>query len=71
MRPNPMTILIIEDDAEECNRFKKCEKERDDIKIVAITDSDVEGLKYVKTKKPEGIILDLELITVKQETEIH
>lgn len=61
MRPNPMTILIIEDDAEECNRFKKCEKERDDIKIVAITDSDVEGLKYVKTKKPEGIILDLEL----------
>ena len=28
---------------------------------MAITDSDVEGLKYVKTKHPEGIILDLEL----------
>ena len=51
MRPNPMTILIIEDDVEECNNFIKCEQEREDIKIIATTDSDIEGLKYVKTKK--------------------
>lgn len=36
-------------------------KKRNDIEIVGITDSDIEGLKYVKTKSPEGIVLDLEL----------
>ena len=61
MQDNPMKILIIEDDIEDCNAFKKCVKERDDIEIVAITDSDVEALQLVKVKRPEGIILDLEL----------
>ena len=36
-------------------------KHRDDVEIIAITDSDVEGIKYAKLKQPEGIILDLEL----------
>ena len=36
-------------------------KTRNDIEIVAVTDSDVEGLRYVKALKPEGIILDIEL----------
>lgn len=61
MESKPMKILIIEDDINDCNSFKECVKKRKDIEIVAITDSDIEGLKYVKTKKPEGIILDLEL----------
>lgn len=61
MEFKPMKILIIEDDINDCNSLKKCAENRDDIEIVAITDSDLEGLKYVKTKKPEGIILDLEL----------
>ena len=61
MESNPMKILIIEDDINDCNKFINCVKSRDDIEIVAITDSDIEGLKYVKTKNPEGIILDLEL----------
>ena len=61
MEPKPMKILIIEDDMDDCNAFKNCAKDRNDIEIVAITDSDMEGLKYVKSKQPEGIVLDLEL----------
>lgn len=61
MKFKPMKILIIEDDINDCNNFIKCMKSRDDIEIVAITDSDIEGLKYVKQKHPEGIVLDLEL----------
>ena len=61
MDQKPMKVLIIEDDINDCNSFKNCVKDRDDIEIVGITDSDAEGLKYVKTKHPEGIILDLEL----------
>ena len=61
MKLKPMRILIIEDDINDCNAFKKSVENRDDIEIVAITDSDIEGLQYVKTKRPEGIVLDLEL----------
>lgn len=56
-----MKILIIEDDKNDCNNFINSVKNRKDVEIVGITDSDVEGLKYVKLKHPEGIILDLEL----------
>lgn len=61
MEDNPMKILIIEDDLDDCNKFKNCVKNRNDIEIVAITDSDVEALQLVKVKHPEGIVLDLEL----------
>lgn len=61
MEPKPMKILIIEDDINDCNKFLECAKTRKDIEIVAITDSDIEGLRYVKTMHPEGIVLDLEL----------
>ena len=61
MKGNLMKILIIEDDLNDCNAFKKCVENRQDIEIVGITDSDIEGLQLVKVKHPEGIILDLEL----------
>lgn len=61
MEIKPMKILIIEDDINDCNNFKACAKNRDDIEIVEMTDSDIEGLKLVKSKRPEGIVLDLEL----------
>ena len=57
----PMKILIVEDDIDDCNKFIQCSRERNDIEIVAITDSDIEATKYVKIKNPEGIVLDLEL----------
>ena len=61
MEEKPMRILVVEDDLEECNRIIECSKQRNDIEIVAITDSDTDALKQVKAKNPEGIMLDLEL----------
>ncbi len=61
MESKPMKILIIEDDINDCNNFVNCIKSRKDVELVALTDSDIEGLKYVKLKHPEGIVLDLEL----------
>ena len=61
MDMKPMKILIIEDDIEDCNKFIECAKSRQDIEIVGITDSDIIGLRETKIKRPEGIILDLEL----------
>lgn len=61
MEVKPMKILIIEDDINDCNNFITCIKNRKDIELVGLTDSDIEGLQYVKLKHPEGIVLDLEL----------
>lgn len=61
MEKKPMGILVVEDDLEECNRIIECSKQRKDVEIVAITDSDIDALKHVKSKNPEGIMLDLEL----------
>lgn len=61
MNLQPMKLLIIEDDVDDCNKFIECVNKRDDFKIVALTDSDIEALGLIKTKRPEGIILDLEL----------
>ena len=56
-----MKILIIEDDLKECENFKDCVNRRSDFEIVGITDSDIDGLNLVKSKKPDGIVLDIEL----------
>ncbi len=57
----PMKILIVEDDINDCNNFISSINKRDDFELVAVTDSDIDALKYVKLKHPEGIVLDLEL----------
>lgn len=61
MESKPMKILLIEDDINDCNNFINCVKSRKDVELVAVTDSDVDGLRYVQTKSPEGIVPDLEL----------
>jgi len=60
-----MKILIIEDDSEECQNFIKCIENRNDIKLVGITDSDIEGLRCVKISRPDAIVLDIELANSK------
>lgn len=57
----PMTLLLVEDDVTECIRFKTCATNRADIKFIGMTGSSFEGINYVKTHMPEGVILDLEL----------
>lgn len=61
MDVSPMKILIIEDDMQACDEFKKTAKERDDIKIVGTTGSDIKGFNYLRKNKVDGVILDLEL----------
>lgn len=57
----PMPLLLIEDDVAECIKFKDCANNRTDITFVGMTSSSIEGLQYLKTQLPEGIILDLQL----------
>ena len=46
MTTKSMKILIIEDDRNDCNNFINSVKNRDDVEIIGITDSDVEGDVY-------------------------
>lgn len=61
MENRPMRILLIEDDELQCDMFKKYVSSRNDVDLVAITNSSNEALEYVKEYNPEGIILDIEL----------
>lgn len=61
MENKPMRLLLIEDDAHECEKFKEIASNNPSIDIVGITNSSDEGIKYVKKYVPDGIILDLEL----------
>jgi response regulator of citrate/malate metabolism len=63
---NKMKLLLIEDDINACEIFKKIERARKEIEFIKITNSETEGLKCVKQNAPEGIILDLELTMVKE-----
>lgn len=56
-----MRILIVEDDANECKKYTDIAKMKDNIEIVAVTNSSTEGLKHVKNFSPDAVILDLEL----------
>ena len=61
MNEKPLKLLIVEDDPSDCKAFTEALKNRDDINLIAITDSDIEAIKYVKFKQPDAIILDIEL----------
>ena len=57
----PMPLLLVEDDVAECIKFRDCANNRGDISFIGMTGSSFEGIQYVKTLMPEGVILDLEL----------
>jgi len=57
----PMQVVLIEDDVSACKAFMDCANRRTDIAFVGMTGRSDEGLKYVKTKLPEAVILDMEL----------
>lgn len=56
-----INIILIEDDKAECAKFEKYIKSRNDINLIASTDSDIEGLELIKKTLPDAIILDIEL----------
>lgn len=56
-----LNVILIEDDKVECAKFEKYIKSRNDINLIASTDSDIEGLELIKKTLPDAIILDIEL----------
>ena len=60
-RDKPMSLLLIEDDVAACRNFRECAKHRPDVDFVGMTGCSDEGMEFVKTRLPEGVILDLEL----------
>ena len=56
-----MRLLLIEDNICDCNNFIDYTKTRDDVELIAFTDSDIQGLELIKSKMPDAVILDLEL----------
>lgn len=59
---NVIKILLIEDNVKDCNEFKTYINKRTDVKLIAVTDSDIEGLKLIKQFSPDVVILDIELL---------
>jgi len=57
-----MPLLLIEDDVADCIKFKDCANRRTDVTFIGMTDSSEEGISLLKTRLPEGIILDLQLL---------
>jgi DNA-binding response OmpR family regulator len=58
-KTEPMTLLLIEDDAAERSKFTDHASNRADITFVGMTSSSDEGVQLVKEHMPEGVILDL------------
>ena len=61
MEQKKMKLLLIEDDVNECNKFKDAANKYENVEFVGMTNSATKGLKDVKRFNPDGIILDLEL----------
>lgn len=57
----PLKVMLIEDEVDECNRYKDIIDKRNDINLVAVTNSSTKAIEYVKHYKPDAVILDLEL----------
>ena len=59
---NPMKIVLLEDEAKECRAFMEYANTRpNDIVFVGMTGCCDEGMRLVKHKMPEAVIVDLEL----------
>ena len=61
MSKAPIKVLLVEDDMEECNKYKAICDKRGDINLVAVTNSAAKAVEYLKYYKPDAVILDLEL----------
>lgn len=56
-----LSILIIEDDEEVCDRYVDCIKPLEYFNIVSITNDSAKGIELTTSRKPDIVILDLEL----------
>ena len=58
---NPLTVLLVEDDQEECMAFVQVIDRADDIRLIGVTNNENKALEYVVDQLPDAVILDLEL----------
>ncbi|MCL2354451.1 MAG: response regulator [Oscillospiraceae bacterium] len=56
-----VSVLVVEDNPKDCELLKEYFVQKDGAKLVAMTNSSVEAIEYVKSHSPEGVILDIEL----------
>lgn len=61
MEKAPITILLVEDDINECNIYKNIVKNRNEVQIISITNSSTQAIEECNIYKPDAVILDLEL----------
>ncbi len=61
MNTKKLKLLIIEDEQRDCENFKDSIRRRNDFELIDITDSDIEGLSIIRKKRPDCIVLDIEL----------
>jgi len=57
----PLTVLLVEDDQEECKSFVRLIDTMEDIRLIGVTNNETKALEYVKDNLPDAVILDLEL----------
>ncbi len=56
-----LSVLIVEDDPDECRAFIDYTASADDIHLIGTTNSSTEAIQYVLDYLPDAVILDLEL----------
>jgi len=56
-----LTVLLVEDDQDECNMFVQLIDTMEDICLVGVTNNENKALEYAKDRLPDAVILDLEL----------
>ena len=61
MNEKVVTLLLVEDNINDCEEFKNYVNSRTDVMFVGVTNSDIDGLNYIDKYSPDVIILDLEL----------
>lgn len=60
-KDRPITILLVEDDKEDCELMRNHINTREDVKLIGIANSPDKALDSIKTYMPDAIILDIEL----------
>ena len=56
-----LKVILVEDERELCEEFRRCFETVEGIELAAVTDSAAKALEYVRQMQPDAVILDLEL----------
>jgi CheY-like chemotaxis protein len=57
----PLSVLLVEDEAAECNEIINVIDALDDVTLVGVTNHSAEAIRLIQDFRPDAVILDLEL----------